>query len=131
VNSIYLPVARVLPQCTASLATWWSRPWRHRVKTINTDYVKNITASFLLEIKATIWQLSNSTAQNPTWEGNNHSADKKKSPSYEARRFTTVFTRARQWTLPWARWILSTHPHYTALWSGLTWGHCSISSWRH
>jgi hypothetical protein len=63
-----------------SRATWGSRPWCQRVKNINTDCVKNIKASFLLEIKGKMGQLRNSMEQNPSWETNNHSADKKKIP---------------------------------------------------
>jgi hypothetical protein len=40
----------------------------------------------------------------------------KKFPAfYGTWRFITVFTRARHWSLSWARWIQSTHSHPTSL----------------
>jgi hypothetical protein len=37
---------------------------------------------------------------------------KKFSTSYGTRRLITVFTKARHWSLPWARWIQSTTSYY-------------------
>jgi hypothetical protein len=36
-------------------------------------------------------------------------------PRNETRRFTAPFTRARHWSIPWARWIHSTTPHPVSL----------------
>jgi len=40
----------------------------------------------------------------------------KKFPAfYETRRFITVFTTARHWSLSWARWIQSTPSHLISI----------------
>jgi hypothetical protein len=41
-------------------------------------------------------------------------------PFYGTRKFITVFTRARHWSRPWAKWILSIPPHPISLRSILT-----------
>jgi len=49
---------------------------------------------------------SNSMEQSPSWEAKSHSANQAiHSAFYGTRRFINMFTRARHWTLPWARWI--------------------------
>jgi len=53
--------------------------------------------------------VAKSMEQSP-WEADSHSV--KKFPTfYGTRRFITVFTTARHWSLPWTRWIQSTTSH--------------------
>jgi hypothetical protein len=50
-----------------------------------------------------------SIQQRPSWEANSHSASQEFTAFYWSRRFISVFTRARHWSLSWARWIQSSH----------------------
>jgi len=44
-------------------------------------------------------------------EASSHSASQKISTFHGTRKFITVFTAARHWSLSWARWIQSTISH--------------------
>jgi hypothetical protein len=49
------------------------------------------------------YSLTHFMVQDIIWKSDNHSACQKISSFlYETRRFITVFTKARRWTLPWA-----------------------------
>jgi hypothetical protein len=56
-------------------------------------------------------ELINSTEQSPSWELIVTQLLRKFPPFYETRRFRTVFTTARHWSLLWATWIQSLFPH--------------------
>jgi hypothetical protein len=50
------------------------------------------------------------------WEDGSHSASQEiPPPFYGNRRFITVFTTARHWSLSWAKWIQSTPPNPISL----------------
>jgi len=50
--------------------------------------------------------LTHSMAQDTTWKADRHSARQRTSRlPYGTRKFITVFTKARHWTLSWASWI--------------------------
>jgi len=53
--------------------------------------------------------MTNSMEQSHPWEANSHSASQE--TLHGTRRFITVFTRARHYSLSWARWTQST-PSY-------------------
>jgi len=46
--------------------------------------------------------------QIPSGEANTHSATQEIPRPHGNLRFITVFTRARHWSLSWARWMQST-----------------------
>jgi len=54
--------------------------------------------------------LAISMEQSPSWESNSSSADQD-ILLYRTRRFITVFTTSRHWSLPWAIWTQSTISH--------------------
>jgi hypothetical protein len=47
--------------------------------------------------------------QSPLTEANSHSASQEIPAFYRTRRFISVFTRARPWSLSWTRWICWKH----------------------
>jgi hypothetical protein len=53
--------------------------------------------------------------QSTSLEAKNHSAGKEILRFYGIRRFITVFTTSRHWSLSWARWIQSTICHPISL----------------
>jgi len=62
------------------------------------------------------YSLTHSRVQNIIWKANCHSACQKISFFlYGTQRLITVFTRARQWSVSWARWIQSTSSHPASL----------------
>jgi len=49
--------------------------------------------------------------QSPSWKVNIHSIRKKYPAFYRIRRFITIYTRTRHWSLFWARWNQSTYSY--------------------
>jgi hypothetical protein len=64
-------------------------------------------------------QWTNSHQHSPFWEATNCSPTQEFSKSYGTRRFITMFTRARHWSLSWARSVQSIPLHSVYLWSNI------------
>jgi len=65
-------------------------------------------------------KITNSMNQSPSWEANSCSASQGTphlSWYLNVYYLITVYTRVSHWILSWARWIESTSPHPTYLWS--------------
>jgi hypothetical protein len=60
-------------------------------------------------------QPRNSMEQIPSWNANCHSDSQEISPFYETGRFITVFIKAQQWSISWARYLQSATSHTISL----------------
>jgi len=89
---------------------------------INSFFKQNKSVLHLVESVVLIWNylviqvnnnwfMINSMEQSPFWDATVTQLVKNFPVFYRTRRFITLFTTARHWSLSWSRWIESIHSH--------------------
>jgi hypothetical protein len=87
----------------STVSCYCQKFWFTPIKKVISIVLQNFVISVRGDIVLTI-----SMEQSPSWDANSHSASQEIPHFYETRGFVTVFTRARHWSLSWARRIQTT-----------------------
>jgi hypothetical protein len=117
----WIPRIRALNCAVASygrghgLKCWVPRPTALKQATTSSFHILFNKNQSLQRVTNQHWYLPNSMEQSVPWEANSRKASQEITRLYGIRRFITVFTTPRSWSLSSARWIQSIRSHPISL----------------